>query len=147
MVARTIDNLGVDISTRYAQDQATLDESFLKEGRGLPDQIKISVTTPSYASEFDLLFDLGKRGAKWAAFTPPTNYHASRRRLFAEQLIPHLGSPEMQETQIQRLRSFQSDQSEAATEKEKLLSLLENVHTLDQLLIDINSRRSQYQKG
>ena len=147
MTSRTINNLGVDISTRYAQDREAYDETFIRDARGIPDQTKVSITEPAYSSEFDMLFGLGAGKTSWSSFVPPLKYRASRRRLFAEQLIPALGSPEKQETQIQRLKSFPTETSEITAEKEKLLSLLNNVHDMDKWLIDINSRRSQYQKG
>ena len=147
-MARTIDNLGVDISSRYAEDQASLDETFLADARIIPQQTKVSVTAPSFASEFAILFELGKRGAQWASFYAPPRYYAYRRRLFAEQLIPDLGSPEMQESQMQRIESYlEEENTEIHTEKGKLLKLLKSLHAFDQLLIDINSRRAQYQKG
>ncbi len=36
MAPRTIDNLGIDASTRYAFDQQELDNKILKEARGIP---------------------------------------------------------------------------------------------------------------
>lgn len=156
-MARTIDNLGLDISTRYATDREGFDEALVKESRSIPSQTRIATTLPSYASEFELLFDLGKRGIRWALFKPPAQYYASRRRLFAEQLIPDLGTPDLQETQIERLEAIgdeekkkqKNPEKEAEVDEEKkiLLKLLNNIHSFDQILIEINSRRSQYQKG
>ena len=57
MARRTIDNLGVDVSNRYAQDQEFLDENILKEARRIVPQTQIDVTQPAYPSEFDALFD------------------------------------------------------------------------------------------
>ena len=39
------------------------------------------------------------------------------------------------------------EEEELENEKKILLRLLEKVHIFDELLIDINSRRAQYQKG
>lgn len=93
------------------------------------------------------------------------NYRSFRQRLFAEQLIPKLGTPDKQESQLERLKEYgeeekkrkrrekapfeNEDKAEEAieTEKEILLKLLDKIHLYDEYLIDINSKRSQYQKG
>jgi len=160
-MARTIDNLGVDISTRYAEDRELFDESFIKEALRIPEQTRITVTLPSYAQEFDLLFDLGKRRVSWAQFIPPANYYAYRGRLFSDLIIPKLGSPNQQEVKMERIEALgdeekrkkhdqkapPEEEEEVEIEKQALLNLLKNIHLFDQLLIDINSRRAQYQKG
>jgi len=159
-MARTIDNLGVDISTRYAEDQELFDATFIKESRSIPSQASISVTLPFNPSEFELLFELNKRGKRWANFIPPANYHAQRRRLFAEQLIPDLGTLDKQEAQQQRLaaigdeekkkkreQNIPKEEEEIEIEKQILLTLLGKIHLYDTDLIEINSKRSQYQKG
>jgi len=158
-MARTIDNLGLDISNRYAEDRELFDESFIKDARSVTSQTSVTTTTPSHLPEFDLLFDLGKRKASWATFLAPPLYTASRRRLFAEQVIPQLGTPDKQEAQVQRVEAIGDEEKkkrqhalpteieEVEQEKQILLKLLSNLHIFDQLLIDINSRRAQYQKG
>ena len=55
MPPRTIDNLGIDVSTRYAEDQKVLDQSLVKEARGIQVQTEIEVTTPFYPSELEAL--------------------------------------------------------------------------------------------
>lgn len=157
-MARTIDNLGVEISNRYAEDREIYDESLIKESRLIPSQTQVTTTLPAYTDEFDILFELGRRRALWAAFRAPPNYYVYRRRLFAEQLIPNLGSPDLQEAKLERLDAFgeeerekhsDSEKEEEEVEKERqiLKKLLQNLNLFNQMLIDINSRRSQYQKG
>lgn len=156
-MARTIDNLGLDTSTRYAEDREFFDESYIRDARSVTSQISVTTTTPSHQPEFDLLFDLGKRKASWASFYPPPLYYASRRRIFSEQVIPQLGSPDKQETQLLRIEAVGDEEKkkhplpnqkeQLEQEKQILLKLFGNIHTFDQLLIDINSRRAQYQKG
>lgn len=156
-MAKTIDDLGLDISTRYASDRQGYDESLIKEAPKIPSQTRITTTQPSYPSEFQLLFDLGMRGTWWAKAAAPLDYYANRRRLFAQQLIPEMGTPDLQETQIERLEAQAEEEKkrspsekntqEIDREKEILLKLLNNLHNFDQILIEINSRRAQYQKG
>ncbi|HSX04760.1 MAG TPA: DUF5399 family protein [Rhabdochlamydiaceae bacterium] len=176
-MARTIDNLGVDISTRYALDQERAAESFMKEARGIPSQTQIDVTIPSFTSEFEHLFGLGLSNAPWADFFAPSRYYEQKKRLFSQRLIPILGTPDKTDAELQRITNLgkvvrkeegekeegkqgeqekkeeqKSSEEELAlsdTEKERkiLITLLKQLQTLDQYLIDINSRRSQYQKG
>lgn len=156
-MARTIDNLGLDISNRYAEDRELFDESYIRDSRSAAAQTSVTTTTPSHLPELDVLLDLGRAKSSWALFYAPPHYSASRRRLFAEQVIPQLGSPDKQETQLQRVEAFGDEEKKRQTlptevekveqEKQILLKLLGNLHTFDQLLIDINSRRAQYQKG
>jgi len=160
-MARTIDNLGVDISNRYAEDQEIFDETLTKEARTIPNQTRILATYPSYTSEFDTLFDLGMRNIHWALFLAPPNYYSSRRKLFAEQLAPDLGSLDMQDAQIEKVEAYgeqekerrrqnhasPKEEEEIELEKKILLTLLQKIHHYDQELVDINSRRSQYQRG
>jgi len=156
-MARTIDNLGIEISNRYAEDRELFDESYIKDALAVTTQTRVTSTLPSHLPELDLLLDLRRRRARWANFYAPRNYTASRRRLFAEQLIPKLGSPDKQEAQLQRVEaigemektrhSLPTEIEKVDQEKEILLKLLGNLHLFDQLLIDINSRRAQYQKG
>ena len=158
VMARTIDNLGLEISNRYAEDREYYDEKIISEARLIPSQTQISSTHPSFASEFDILFELQRSGARWANFFPPPLYYAMRSRIFAEQLIPIMGSPDRQDAQLEKLEALGEEEKkkrnhqpieaeEVEKERKILLKLLENIHNFDLILIDINSRRSQYQKG
>lgn len=161
-MARTIDNLGIETSTRYAEDQEYFDASLIRHARDIPSQTGIATTSPTFQSEVEEMFQFGKGSAPWASFLPPPNYSASRRRLFAEQLIPKLGRPEMQESQMERVDAIANEEKKkggeafpqskgkgdvVGNEKQLILNLLQNVYLFDQQLIDINSRRAQYQKG
>lgn len=167
-MARTIDNYGIEISNRYAEDQALLDEKLIKESRQMPFQIGIETTQPSFSPEFALLFELQLRGARIALFQAPFGYHSQRRGLFTQQLIPVLGSLEKKEAQKNRVRNVPPKTEEPAPqptseepveipeplftdtvqrEKRILLKLLSEIEKYDQVLIDINSRRTQYHKG
>lgn len=176
MPPRTIDNLGVDVSSRYAEDQKRLDASIMKEARGVGRQAEIDVTIPYNPSEFELLFDTGKRNVPWADFPPPPLYGEQKKRLFTFQVVPSLGSDDKLEAQIERItalippetvkaeEAFQAgereeqrqkrrkwederDKEEKEREKKILIILLQNIENLDKNLVDINSRRGQYQRG
>ncbi len=172
MPPRTIDNLGVDVSTRYAEDQQWLDEKIIKESRSIPSQTEINVSLPSFSSEVDTLLHSESTQHVWANFFAPDRYFEQRGRLFTFLMIPSLGSEEKKEAQTQKIlaklksivekrkadkekekkqkrETWIEDKEAEEEEKEKkaLTSLLETISLLDKFLIDINSRRSQYQKG
>jgi hypothetical protein len=169
MPSRTIDNLGVDVSTRYAEDQKLLAEYEIKETPGISIQTQIDVTMPAYPSEVESLLHSQLAYLSWAYFIMPLRYQEQKKRLFTFQLIPSLGSEEKKEAQAQKIlahlrsladkrkgqqekdqreqRQEQRESEEEEKEKKTLISLLNTITTLDKFLIDINSRRSQYQKG
>jgi hypothetical protein len=172
--SRTIDDLGVDISTRWAQDQQLLDVSLIKEAGAIPIQTQIDVTIPAFATEWELLFGGIRRQITWADFFAPPRYHEQKKKLFTFQIIPLLGSEERKEAQLNRVKAHRpeerKEERETAEEREEregrsyawekkreeeeqerekkiLVTLLDSLHHLDRYLVDINSRRTQYQKG
>lgn len=165
---KTIDNLGLDTSIRYAQDQQYLDASIIKETRNVPGTAEVDVSAPFFASEFDTLFELNKRNQGWALFVNPPGFLDQRKRLFTFNIIPSLGSDELYELHAQSIRdkvqkdkeknkekkrdkkgNYEDDIELDEEEKEsiKLLALLDIIHELDRLLKEVLSKRSQYQKG
>jgi len=171
MPPRTIDNLGIDVSTRYAEDQRHLDDKLIKDTRGLSPQTQVDVTSPSFPSEFDTLFDLSKKNLSWADFQAPLRFNEQKKRLFTHQLIPSIGSPDKKESQAQKInakvqsqiirnqadkdsekdpkKKFAQDREEKELNKEKkvLLKLLDCIVYLDRDVGMVNARRLQYQKG
>ncbi len=152
-MARTIDNLGIETSSRYAEDQTLLDQKLLKEIR-VPVQAQIDVTQPSYSDELDRLFEMSKSHALWASFSAPLHFYAQKRRLFSELTIPQLGTIDKREVLLQKLLTMgtggngDTAQIEKTTEEKKaLITLLNRIESIDKDLIDINSKRTQYQKG
>lgn len=162
---RTIDDLGVETSVRYAQDKAQLDSQLLNDSKWLPKKLEVSVTEPYISSEFDELF-ASDRINQWAAFVPPPHYGTQTRTLFSFQLVPSLGTYEKQESDMEKLtalkdvlskhkdRQKQSNSSFSDEEDEKeeedrkiLLTLFKCIETLDKALAFINAKRNQYQRG
>ncbi len=166
---RTIDNLGVEVSTRYAEDKRILDETLIKEARAIPVQAEIAVTMPSFPSELEALLHAQPAFVTWASFFAPERYFEQRKKLFTFQLIPSMGSEDKRESQAQKIlaklreekipkekeegedkrRRYERERAIEEEEKEKkvLTSLLDTIVLFDKLIIEINSRRSQYQKG
>ena len=168
MTPRTIDNLGVDVSTRYAEDLQLLDDQLIKEARAIPSQTGIDVSIPSFDSELNALVRSDTTQYVWANFFIPKRYLEQKGRLFTFLTIPSLGSEEKKEAQMQKiltkLQSLaekrkkregnsqeawveQREVEEEEKEKKALTALFETISLLDKFLIDIDSRRSQYQKG
>lgn len=173
MPPRTIDNLGIEASTRYAEDLRELDQKLLVEARGIQEQTEIEVTHPFFLTELETLLEPQKQQT-WATFTPPKGYFEQKKRFFMFQLIPSLGSEEKHETQTQKIVSLKtfskkkrgdqqqndkqqekdpesdhSDPEREYHEKEKkiLLSVLQTIMHLDKEIQEINARRGQYHKG
>jgi len=191
MPPRTIDNLGVEVSTRYAEDRQILDETLVKESYKIPSQTRIEVTTPFVPQELEAILQAQPTSVTWASFIPPSKYFEQRNLLFTFQLIPSMGSEDKKESQalkiLAKLKALteqrvsrdkehqnkkQQPDTEHAEEKNKkeqknrqqqyaaeraeeeekkeqkiLTSLLSTIGLFDKLIIEINSRRSQYQKG
>jgi len=147
IMARTIDNLGIEPSTRYAEDQATFDKSLVRDTRVQLDA-KIDVTEISYTSEIDQLFELEKRHGSWSQFVAPEGYYQQQGKLFTNLVVPALGTLDKREGQLQKISQMEMGGNEHFSyEKQILINLFKNLQTLDESLIDINDNRAQYQKG
>ena len=158
---RTIDNLGIETSSRYAKDQAQLDAKIVEESRFIPQKAEISVVRPYLPTEFEEYL-LPNKLVIWASFAPPPEFFSYSGSLFSYQLIPSLGDSEKQEEDTEKLEALESaidkqfeggkqDQHEQNPEEERerktLLGLLKVIGQLDRTLSHINSCRNQYQKG
>jgi hypothetical protein len=154
---RTIDNMGVDTSSRYARDKATLDTKLVEESRFIPSKTEVSVVKPYLPTEFEE-FLFPNKLTLWASFSPPPEYLSSAKSLFSHQLIPSMGGYEKQEADSDKLEALEDalnkghrdnkqGQQEEERERKILLNLFKTIGILDRTLIFINSRRNQYQRG
>lgn len=157
---RTIDNLGIETSSRYARDKAQLDTKLIEESRFIPQKTEVSVVKPYLPTEFEEYLMPGKL-TLWAAFEPPPEYFGIGKSLFSYQIIPSLGGYEKQEADTDKLEALEDtinkqfkegkrDQQEGQQEEKErktLLGLLQMIGKLDRTLTLINSRRNQYQRG
>ncbi len=165
MVARTIDNLGYDASQRYAFDQKQLDETdkIHKDIRVPITHTQIDVTTPSFNSEIDLLFQTDKKHLAWAEFTAPHGFSTLKNRFFTYEILPSLGIPEENENYTQKILALTGENEEnsenkpewerikeaedKAKEKSALLNLFDCILKLNSCMIYLNNKRTQYHKG
>src|ERR1700761_7845842 len=102
---RTIDNLGVETSIRWAQDQSLREVTTSKESSAITQLAQIDVSQPSFSSEFELLFGSISKKLPWATFLAPEGFLNQKKKLFTFQIIPILGSEERLEAQINRVKA------------------------------------------
>lgn len=151
---RTIDNMGIETSSRYARDKAQLDTKMIEDSRFIPLKTEVSVVKPYLPTEFEEYLSPGKL-TLWASFSPPPDYLGYGKPLFSYQLIPSLGGYEKQEADTDKLEALEdalskekgSEQQEEERERKTLLGLMQMINKLDRTLVLINSRRNQYQRG
>ncbi|HSX11270.1 MAG TPA: DUF5399 family protein [Chlamydiales bacterium] len=157
---RTIDNMGIETSSRYARDKSTLDSKMIEDARFIPQKTEVSVVKPYVSTEFEMYLAPGKL-ILWASFAPPPEYLSYGKPLFSYQLIPSLGGYEKQEADSDKLEALEDtinksfkdrqdeghEQQEEERERKTLVGLLQTIGRLDRTLTLINSRRNQYQRG
>ena len=114
---KVISNLGIDVSSRYAKDQANIHGLFKGGSTGAPSEI-VS-TTPSYASEFDQLFNISSARSTWANMSPPKNFSSSSNSVLSNEFIPSLGSQEKTNQAIETLESLPKSNTILSKEDEK----------------------------
>jgi hypothetical protein len=166
---KTIDNLGIDSSIKYAENQYEL--SSAKELTLAPAKVtqsaELQQATP-ITSEYDTIFQTSLRNKGWAHFLIPPGYLQQGRTCFSFQMIPSLGSEEQLLNLKQRITDKVEKEKQNMTqikgsrqellEKEllvqktqsdgdKLSKLLETIRSLDKILTDLNSQKNRYQRG
>lgn len=167
---KTINDLGLEPSFQYARHQEQLDLELLRDSSYVSKQSQVDVTSPFYSSEYELLFEVDRRNKNWADFFSPPYYNDQKKRIFTFQIAPSLGSDEALQVYVEKIHEkverdkkdqdqkkkrqrpeneWEEDISIHEEEKESkiLLKLLENIGILDKILIEINSKRNQYQRG
>lgn len=138
---RTIDDLGIDSSIRWAKEQQLTDLPSIRQSSQISSQVQIDVLTPRQENTFLALFETLKREQSWANFDAPPEYGKGRNNLFTNELVPSLGTNEQGQTLIEKLR--QMDEREF----KDLIEGLEQFQNLNGELATINGRRSQFTKG
>lgn len=149
---KTVANLPLDVSIRWAEDQKFLEETrpITQEAGTIAQFAQTEVSLPSSQSQLATLLGLAALHPTWALFERPKGFVAQRRRLFTSQLVTFLGSDEQQDTLVTRIQGASGndeDQESWQKEKDLLLQLMKLMQTLNKDLIDIVSRCKQYQKG
>jgi hypothetical protein len=149
---KTVSNLPLDVSIRWAKDQEILTQTqpLTQDADSIAKHAVSDVNLPTSQSQVEALLGLYTRNPTWAAFQMPKGFVTQRRRLFTSQLVGFLGSDEQQDTLITRIQGAsgeEQDKDEWDQEKNLLLQVLRLMSMLNKDLIDIVSRCKQYQKG
>lgn len=118
----TIDNLGIDVSTRYASDQVKLNIPLVKdfkESSGISKKTQVGVYSPAKVSEIDALLGFSSLKHTVASFIVPQELATSQ--VFSYLLIPSLGSEEKQESLLQKIHEqLAKNKEERQKKKQKL---------------------------
>lgn len=149
---KTVSNLPLDVSIRWAKDQELLAQTqpITQDADSISKHAISDVNLPTSQSQVDALLGLYTRNPTWAVFQMPKGFVGQRRRLFTSQLVSFLGSDEQQDTLIGRIQGAtgqEEDKDAWEHEKGVLLETLKLISVLNKDLIDIVSRCKQYQKG
>ena len=166
MESVTIDNLGIKVHERWAQDQSVYDPSLIKDAPYVAMQPEVNGYSLIYSSKLEELFEMQKRNQAWASFVPPHRFQLFNKRYFSYRLFLNIhweeekdkdledDSEEQEESsenllsEVKKLQSFTS-QSSTLFEKDKtsILNLLESIQWINGMLGQICARKIQYQKG
>ncbi len=149
--SKTVSNLPLDVSIRWAKDQKLLQESelIIRDSTHASSQVQTDAIFPAKLSEVESLLGLSKLHPSWATFQAPIGFFLQRRKIFKSQLVPFLGSDEQQDSLITRIQSLKGDDQDEEWEdkRNRLVALLQLLQSLNKDLIDIFTRCKQYQKG
>lgn len=158
----TIDQLPLDISTRYAQDQKQLVLPLIKDikdSREVSAKTQISVFTPSVSSLLESLTGNLSIHSTLASFNPPRE--SIGFLVFTYLLVPSIGSNDKLEALLQKVEEMrkmdkdeeqegnqeESSEDEESEEKESVLQLFKTLTFLNKCLCDANAKRNQFQQG
>ncbi len=149
---KTVSDLPVDVSIRWANDQKLLEEShpIIADSKFISQFTQKDVSSPANASHLDILMDIDSTHATWALFSPPAGFFNQRRRLFTSRVIPLFDSEDLIDDKIQRVTSVLDEEEghpKKNQDKEALIKMLRQLITINKNLLFIMSRRNQYQKG
>lgn len=163
---KTIDNLGYSASRRYALDQQLLNgqDKIHHEAKLLFGESQINAARAPLHSELDNLLNHASNIPAWASFAPPPGYFEHKKRFFTHQLLPELSIQEHNESLAKKVgektkeqenhpegrrAEWEEKQEEEQLEGEKaiLLKLLNCILSLDNCMLYLSSKRSQYHKG
>ena len=168
----TFDSIDISVHQRYAKDQAILDATFIKEPHFITPHTEITATTSIFSSKWEELFDIHKRSSSWALFSAPEDFFSQRNKFFSHTLLPELHLLEetkeenkelspWREPKTRRLTkeeilkksklAIETKNSEEASALEKdyktICTLLESIETISKLLLTVQARKLQFQKG
>jgi len=149
---KTVSNLDIDVSIRWAEDQKMLQETrpIVAESQGISQHAQKDVTMPAAIPATKLLFGTNLIHPTWALFYAPAGFSDQKRRLFTSSIAPSLGSEEQCEEKIGKIKVMGGQDRDAAEEDPERKTFVKML----QLLMELNknfffavSRLNQYKKG
>jgi hypothetical protein len=165
---KTIDDLGIDSSIRYAENQTELTQtkSLTVAPSLVTKSTELQNATPLF-TEYDSIFQTNLRNKGWANFLTPPGFTQQGGTCFSFQMVPSVGSQEQLLMLKQRIQDktdkeqknsgvFTSQQDllehqlkakQIVSDAGKISSLLDTLLSLDKILADLNSLKNRYQKG
>jgi hypothetical protein len=92
--SKTVSNLPLDVSIRWAEDQKILEEtqSITRDSTMASTHAQTDVILPFKQSEVESLLGLATLHPSWANFQMPPGFHTLRRRIFRSQIAPFMGN-------------------------------------------------------
>ncbi|MEC8306918.1 MAG: DUF5399 family protein [Chlamydiota bacterium] len=160
---RTIDNLGITPSQRYAEDQSTYDSRYIKTSRQVSQQVS-TINITAHEDHLSSLIRQKSSGQCLAKFSAPEGYEEQAMRLFTSQSLPELGSIEQYRQLIASLEERLSHddpeekkqkQNQDSEEKEEedpeemkmLLQFLQLIYAIEEMFQAIYGFKNQYSRG
>jgi len=149
---RTIDNIGLDASIRYAQDISTYDAGLIQDS-SIGRQTEVTVIIPYKRSELDELLGSVREVRTIAIFTVPPNA-TIRGDLFTYAAAPRV-DPDKQEQAKEKTaallkshkRHLESEEKEIKAQCSSINSGLDTLGGIDRNLSLATGKRNEFQKG
>lgn len=148
----TIDWLDKEAHVRYAKDSAVYEKKYVEEAKWIPNHTEIAVITPTN-SEADKLLEMNLGHTAWALFDPPKDYKKQSNRFFNTQLLPKVDIALVLEKFEGVVEKAFLDMGEKILSnyfermKKMIVTLLDCLEHLNELLERVISERLQFQKG
>lgn len=151
---KTVSDLPIDVSIRWANDQKLLQEAYpiIADSKSISQFTQKDVSSPASQSQLDLLLNVDNTSPTWALFSAPAGFFDQRKLLFTSRVLPLFKSEDDINNKIDRIISA-LDKNELeeslgeGREQKSLITMLEQLRTINKNLLFIMSRRNQYQKG
>lgn len=159
----TIDQIGIEQSRRYAQDQAALESKFIRDTQYVSTQSSVSVNDASYIPLLNTLMGTPQK-ADWALLDKPAT--KGSLSLFTSGCVPSLGNQDQRDLKVDTLKvhleryeshyaekgdSLPFDQRKGITQRiheaKSLINVYEQIGELDTIKDTIFARLNQYHRG
>lgn len=147
---RTIDNLGIEASNKYAKGQEELEQRLIEDFRR-PLRLEGGLTPyiPAGGEESFTIFSIGC-ATVWAAFTCPENYSVNASGLFSHLMLPSIGGSEGLQALGDKLENLEKTIPKNAAQQDeynKVRSFITYLTDASRTFELIKARCNQYQRG